>query len=123
MTLNLILLDELIELSNDGGEDLITNLYLDFKRSAPILIAEIRQGYLQDDKAMVEAAAHKLKSTSGSFGLAVISDLSYSIMEKSRGSQIEAVKADLEDLLSIYEDQMAELQAYLLEKKVLTKTS
>lgn len=119
MNLNLKLLNELIDLSKESGEDLIGSLYIEFKKTAPEMISEIRHGYIENDMVAMEEAAHKLKSSSGSFGLAVVSQLALGIMTKAHKKSIEGLDKDVEALIVAFDEQMKELESYLKQLQLI----
>lgn len=119
MNLNLKLLNELIDLSKESGEDLIGSLYIEFKKTAPEMLSDIRHSYVENDLVAMEMAAHKLKSSSGSFGLAVVSQLAFCIMDKANKNLPEGLQEDVEAISVAFDLQMRELDKYLRQERLI----
>lgn len=92
-TLNMEVIDELLELSEDGDPELLIDLIQMFLDDAPVKLQAILRGVESGDWEQVERAAHSLKGSSGNLGATQVQNACDTIQNACRaGRTTDAVQ-------------------------------
>jgi len=108
----------LSELSNEGGESLITELYDLYSKSSPVILLAIENAFHKKDASGIQKQAHSLKSSSGSLGLLQMQERC-EFLEKNANSVVAANEVFVIDELKLcFHKSLKLLKEYAGQKKV-----
>lgn len=109
-TIDMGVLQELLDLCDDGDTSLVTELIDMFITDAPTRVDEVESGFQAGDLETVERAAHSLKGSSGNLGATLVMDIAESLQNASRTGDAEVVRGLVPELRSQFDSAIAELR-------------
>jgi HPt (histidine-containing phosphotransfer) domain-containing protein len=112
------ILDDILELSEDGGLDLVRELIAIFFGEAPARLDHLRSGIVEDDAARVCRAAHAMKGGAGNIGASRLAAYCGQLEQQARAGCLDgaatiagAVEIELERARCALERRIAALAA------------
>ncbi|GAB4147730.1 MAG: hypothetical protein Fur0037_15970 [Planctomycetota bacterium] len=89
--LDMMVVEELLSLSDDGDPELLLDLIQLFLDDGPAKIAAIEQGISNGDFDQVERAAHALKGSAGNLGAKLLQAVCEKLQRATRQHQLAEV--------------------------------
>ncbi len=116
--IDMSVVDELLDLCDDGDPELLLDLIEMFLEDGPARIKSILEGVEQNDLDMVERAAHSLKGSAGNLGALKVQNDADALQNASRRSESEKVSDLVTPLQDDYREAEEALRALVTKYKV-----
>ncbi|MCA8942490.1 MAG: Hpt domain-containing protein [Planctomycetes bacterium] len=104
---------ELLDLCDDGDTSLVQELIGIFLDDGPTKIQAIQQGLRDDDLEAVERAAHSLKGSSGNLGANELMETAEALQNASRNGEVERSRELGVEIVARFDAANAELRRLL----------
>lgn len=109
--IDLSVVQELLDLCDDGDVALLGELVELFLRDAPARVTDILEGCDAGDLERVEKAAHALKGSAGNLGAIDVQAIAERLQIAGRSGDADAVRESTRELPAAYDAAAAELRA------------
>jgi CheY-like chemotaxis protein/HPt (histidine-containing phosphotransfer) domain-containing protein len=107
------MLDQLRELQSKDDPDLLANVLKLYLGDSPKAVAKVAQGVADGDAAVVERAAHTLKSASANIGATALSQLCAQLQAAGRSGNLDVARVLYPRLTAEYQRVQTALHAEL----------
>jgi HPt (histidine-containing phosphotransfer) domain-containing protein len=108
--INMQIVNELLELCEDGDTELLVDLIDMFLSDGPAKLRGVRDGLAAGDFEQVERAAHSLKGSAGNLGAVKLQDVSEAIQLASNAKAVSPLPQLATELEQTYREAEVELR-------------
>ncbi len=106
--LNKKIVDDIITMAGENGEQVVQQIFQVYMRHTPDLIEAIKQAFIEKNAQQVFKSAHALKSSSLNIGATAIAELAREIEESGRENNLDQIAIYI-DKLDTYYDELTSL--------------